>query len=58
MQGLKPIKGTYRGTQQALHYFNSKTGLNVMTDLNGKLIGGWKLGADQIRSLFATGAIK
>jgi RHS repeat-associated protein len=58
MQGLTPIQGTYRGTQQALHYFNSSTGLNVMTDMSGNLLGGWKLSADQVKYLLSTGAVK
>lgn len=29
-----------------------------MTDLNGNLVGGWKLGADQIKYLLSTGALK
>ena len=51
MNGLNPIKGTYRGTQQVLHYFNPKTGVNLMTDLKGNLISGWRLGPDQIKNL-------
>jgi len=58
VNSLNPIKGTYRGTQDVLHYFDSKTGLNVMTDLNGKLVGGWKLSADQIKYLTITGTVK
>jgi len=58
MKGLTPIQGTYRGTQKALHYYNPKTGLNVMTDMNGNLIGGWKLSTDQIKYLLTNGAVK
>ena len=58
MQGINPIQGTYRGTQQALHYYNPKTGLNVMTDMSGNLLGGWKLSTDQVIYLLSTGAIK
>lgn len=58
MRGLTPIQGTYRGTQQALHYFNPATELNVMTDLSGNLLGGWKLSADQIKYLLSSGSIK
>jgi hypothetical protein len=58
MKGLTPIQGTYRGTQQVLHYYNPSTGLNVMTDMSGNLVGGWRLSADQIRYLLSTGAIK
>lgn len=41
MKAVNPIGGTYRGTQQTLHYFDPNTGLNVMTDMNGNLLGGW-----------------
>ncbi len=58
MKGLTPIQGTYRGTQQVLHYYNPSTGLNVMTDISGNLVGGWKLSADQIKYLLSTGAVK
>jgi len=58
MKELTPIQGTYRGTQQVLHYYNPSTGLNVMTDMSGNLVGGWRLSVDQIRYLLSTGAIK
>ena len=58
MVGLTPIQGTYRGSQQVLHYFNSSTGLNVMTDMSGNLVGGWRLSADQIKYLLSTGTVK
>lgn len=58
VESVTPIRGTYRGTQEVLHYYNPETGLNVMTDLNGQLIGGWKLGEEQIKHLLTTGAVK
>ena len=58
MEGVTPIQGTYRGTLQVLHYFDSKTSLNVMTDMSGNLVGGWKLGEEQIEYLLSKGAIK
>ena len=58
MEGVTPIQGTYRGTLQVLHYFDSNTRLNVMTDMSGNLVGGWKLGEEQIKYLLSTGAIK
>ncbi|MCB1215192.1 MAG: hypothetical protein KDK66_06930 [Deltaproteobacteria bacterium] len=58
VKGLKPIQGTYRGTQEVFHYFNPKTNLNVMTNTSGKLIGGWKLGEEQAKYLLSTGALK
>jgi hypothetical protein len=58
MQGLNPIRGTYRGTQQVLHYYNLTTRLNVMTDMSGNLVGGWRLSTDQIKHFLSTGTIK
>lgn len=58
IDGISPIQGTYRGTQPALHYFDPNTSLNVMTDMSGNLLGGWKLSPDQIRYLLSTGAVK
>ena len=55
---LTPIKGTFRGTQQVLHYFNPSTGLDIMTDMSGNLVGGWKLSTDQIKYLLSTGGLK
>ncbi len=55
---VHPIKGTYRGVQEVLHYFDKNSGLNVMTDKAGSLIGGWKLSEDQIKYLLSTGALK
>ena len=58
MKGIMPIKGTYRGTQDVLHYFNPSTNVNVMTDMSGNLVGGWKLGPSQINYLQTTGNLK
>lgn len=58
VENTTPIKGTYRGVQNVLHYFNKSTGLNIMTDLKGNLIGGWKLSVDQIKYLLTTGSVK
>jgi len=58
VKGLTPIKGTYRGTQQVLHYFNPNNGVNVMTDMSGNLVSGWKLGSEQIMYLLSTGSVK
>ncbi len=41
-----------------LHYFDSKTRLNVMTDREGYLIGGWKLSKDQIKHLISNGNVQ
>ncbi len=58
VEGLTPIKGTFRGTRQVLHFFNPNNGLDIMTDLNGNLIGGWRLDADQINNLLTKGSVK
>lgn len=42
------IRGTYRG-QPVTHYFNPKTGLNVIKDPAGELVSGWKLTPAQIK---------
>ncbi|WP_367119231.1 colicin D domain-containing protein [uncultured Mucilaginibacter sp.] len=55
---LLPELITYRGTQQVLHYFDPKSGLDVMTDLSGNLVGGWKLSIDQTKYLLTTGNVK
>ena len=52
----KIVKGTYRG-QNVIHYLNLKTGLNVIVDPTGKFIGGWKLGAGQLKGVLATGRL-
>ncbi len=52
------IFGTYRKTIDVIHHFDPTTGLNVMTDLNGNFISGWKLGEDQIRNLLAHGNLQ
>jgi hypothetical protein len=54
--GTRIVEGTYRG-QKVFHYVDSTTGLNVITDLNGKFIGGWKLGLEQLESVLTTGRL-
>lgn len=58
MKKFVPIKGTYRGTQEVFHYFDPITHCNIMTDLTGDFIGGWKLSNEQINYLLSTGAVK
>ncbi len=41
-----------------LHYFDPKTQLNVMINMEGYLEGAWKLSEEQIRYLLSTGAVK
>ena len=54
--GTRAIKGTYRGSD-VLHHLDPKTGLNVITDLSGNFIGGWKLGANQLESVLKNGRL-
>jgi hypothetical protein len=53
-----PISGTYRGTQKVTHYYDSKTGLNVMVDSSGNFISGWKLSPKQIKHLLENGNVQ
>ena len=50
------IRGTYHG-QEVIHHYNPATQLNVMTDLNGNFISGWKLSPKQIEHLLNTGSL-
>ena len=52
------IQGTYRGTQDVIHHFDPQTGLNVMSDLKGNFISGWKLSKSQIENLGRSGNIQ
>jgi hypothetical protein len=52
------IKGTYRGTEKAIHYFNPHSGILVITKPNGELWSAWKISRDQIMSLYKTGNIQ
>jgi hypothetical protein len=54
------IQGTYtRGQtpQSVYHYLDPQTGLNVMTDLNGEFISGWKLSQKQLEYVSTTGKL-
>ena len=52
------IEGTYKKTQQVTHYYNPSTGLNVIVDMNGNFVSGWRLGTNQAESLLTTGDIR
>jgi hypothetical protein len=52
------IAGTYRNTEAVVHYFNPITEINVMKDMNGDWISGWKLGNKQIKHLYTIGNIQ
>jgi RHS repeat-associated protein len=53
---VKKIPGTYRGLQ-IINYVNPTTGVNVFTDTSGGVLGGWKLGVDQLQSVLTTGRL-
>ena len=53
-----PISGTYRGNTEVYHFYDAKTGLNIMIDKSGNFVGGWKLSADQIANLLRSGNIQ
>jgi hypothetical protein len=48
------IRAKYRG-RDVYRYYEPRTGLNVMTDLDGNYISGWQLDDKQIRNLTTTG---
>lgn len=56
--GTQAIQGTYRGTQDVIHHFDPQTGLNVMSDLKGNFISGWRLSKSQIENLGRSGNIQ
>ncbi len=51
-----PIAGKYRGVD-VIHYLDSKTGVNVIKDLDGNFISGWKLGAAQLQNVLKHGGL-
>jgi len=50
------IQGSYRG-DSVVHYFNKKTGVNVMTKSSGEFISGWKLNEKQIENIISRGSL-
>lgn len=51
------IFGKYRWNQDVYHHFNPKTNLNVMTDVDGNFISGWKLSEKQVTDLLEQGNV-
>jgi hypothetical protein len=45
----------YRGTIDALHYYNPATGVNVVATPAGKYITAYQLGYEQLEDLLYTG---
>jgi hypothetical protein len=54
--GVRVIAGTYRG-DPVVHYVDPRTGLNVVADRVGNYVSGWRLGAEQLESVLATGRL-
>jgi RHS repeat-associated protein len=52
------IEGTYRGTQDVIHYYDPTTGLNVILDLHDNLVAAWQLSKKQIEYLFSNGNVQ
>ncbi|WP_285462721.1 colicin D domain-containing protein [Agromyces sp. NBRC 114283] len=50
------IVGTYRNSPAA-HYVDPKTGLNVVSDLDGNFITGFRLGTGQLDDVLTTGRL-
>jgi hypothetical protein len=48
--------GWYHG-QRVTHFFNPRTGLNVIRDLNGNVVSGWRLSPGQLWHLLRTGKL-
>lgn len=53
---VKIINGSYQG-EPAIHYLNTKTGLNVITHPNGSFWSGWKLGEKQYMNVITRGSL-
>lgn len=55
-RGTLAISGTYRG-QPVTHFFNPRTGVNVIRSRTGEFISGWRLSAKQIQYVITTGRL-
>ena len=53
-----PIVGTYRGNIQVIHYYDPKSGIDTMIDMNGQYLAGWKLSSQQTYYLLHTGNVQ
>jgi hypothetical protein len=53
---VKRIVGTYHRAP-VIHYVNPETGLNVMTDMAGNFISGWKLNPAQLLNVLNLGSL-
>jgi len=50
------IQGSYRGLK-VIHKFDPLTNRNVIMDMDGNFVSGWKLNTDQIKALTTTGKL-
>ncbi|MGE0425985.1 MAG: colicin D domain-containing protein [Reyranellaceae bacterium] len=51
--GVVVIPGTLRWKHPVTHYYNPRTGLNIMVRPNGEFAGGWRLSGEQARDLLS-----
>jgi hypothetical protein len=56
--GLRIIPGSYRGQSGFVHYLDPRTGLNVVTDVNGNFVAGFELYENQLSDLLSTGGFR
>jgi hypothetical protein len=54
--GVQRVAGTYRGVK-VTHVVDPSTGLNVILDEARNLVGGWKLGAEQLEGVLLSGRL-
>jgi hypothetical protein len=50
------INGSYRG-KEVRHFLNDSTRLNVILDMDGHFLSGWKLSLQQLRHVLTTGKL-
>ena len=50
------IPGTYRG-EPVTHFVNPQTGLNVMRDIQGAFVSGWRLTLVQLTNVLVRGSL-
>lgn len=55
-ESVKLINGTYRG-EPAIHYLDPASGLDVITDLAGNFVSGWKLNPAQLLNVVNRGSL-
>jgi RHS repeat-associated protein len=53
--GVRSITGSYRGQTGFVHHLDPQSGLNVVTDLSGNYVTGFRLGGNQLGDLLSTG---